>query len=62
MREFPGCRFAEQDAARVAQFRGDDCVFRRDMVSQQLGLSSGSNARSLDDVLQTVGYAVQRAA
>jgi hypothetical protein len=46
----------------VAQFRGDDCVFRRDVVSQQLGLSSGPDARSLDDVFETAGYAVQRAA
>jgi hypothetical protein len=62
MGEFPCCRFAEQDPASGAELLCHHGILCRDVIGQQLRLRRGPDPGRLDDVLQAIGNAVQRAA
>ena len=62
MGEFPCCRFAEQDPAGGTELLCHHGILCRDVIGQQLRLCRGPDPGRLDDVLQAIGNAVQRAA
>src|SRR5688572_6645105 len=61
-RELMRRELAHENAARRAQFLRDDGVSRSDVVLQYLRVRGGRQAGVIDDVLETVGHAVQRSA
>jgi hypothetical protein len=61
-RELMGRQLAKQDGTGGAQLGGDAGVGARDVVDEDLGMTSGRQPDRIDDVLETVGNAVERAA
>src|SRR5262249_49137435 len=58
--EFVGKRLTEHDGARPAQARDALRVLRRHMVPEEARSVRGTDPRRLDDVLYSVGNAVER--